>query len=225
MARHRRSGCWNHELVTLKGGTPSRAICACPHRRGVPSPCCRCWWESLHKFAHLFDRVKVFFCMCTQGVTEHVLSASTHTSSALLARDFPFTSPLEMTLCAWVHSKGSRGIAIGPDGLEVGPASSCAPENRSHHLSVGADFLSLKVSHHHLKLLTVCTVLVTPVVVAANDISLGKLIVGHLGEEGVPICLGTSATDLGIETEAGKKQMCNLSKETHMERQTQGQES
>ena len=39
----------------------------------------------------------------------------------------------------------------------------------------------------------------------ANDKSLGKLIVGHLGEEGVPICLGTSATDLGIETEAGKK--------------------
>ena len=39
----------------------------------------------------------------------------------------------------------------------------------------------------------------------ANDKSLGKLIVGHLGDEGVPICLGTSATDLGIETAAGTK--------------------
>ena len=39
----------------------------------------------------------------------------------------------------------------------------------------------------------------------ANDKSLGKLIVGHLGDEGVPICLGKSATDLGIETAAGKR--------------------
>ena len=39
----------------------------------------------------------------------------------------------------------------------------------------------------------------------ANDKSLGKLNVGHLGDEGVPICLGTSATDLGIETAAGKR--------------------
>ena len=39
----------------------------------------------------------------------------------------------------------------------------------------------------------------------ANDRSLGKLIVGHLGVEGVPICLVTSATDLGIETAAGKR--------------------
>ena len=39
----------------------------------------------------------------------------------------------------------------------------------------------------------------------ANDKSLGKLIVGHLGDEGVSICLGTSATDLGIETAAGKR--------------------
>ena len=31
----------------------------------------------------------------------------------------------------------------------------------------------------------------------ANDKSLRKLVVGHLGDEGVPICLGTSATDLG----------------------------
>ena len=38
----------------------------------------------------------------------------------------------------------------------------------------------------------------------ANDKSLGKLIVGHFGDEGVPICLGTSATDLGIETAAVK---------------------
>ena len=38
----------------------------------------------------------------------------------------------------------------------------------------------------------------------ANDKSLYKLIVGHLGDEGVPICLGTSATDLGIETAAEK---------------------
>ena len=36
----------------------------------------------------------------------------------------------------------------------------------------------------------------------ANDKSLEKLIVGHLGDEGVPICLGTSATDLGSETAA-----------------------
>ena len=39
----------------------------------------------------------------------------------------------------------------------------------------------------------------------ANDKSLGKLIVGHLGNQGVPICLGTSATDLGVETAAGKR--------------------
>ena len=38
-----------------------------------------------------------------------------------------------------------------------------------------------------------------------NDKSLGKLIVGHLGDEGVPICLGISSTDLGIETAAGKR--------------------
>ena len=31
------------------------------------------------------------------------------------------------------------------------------------------------------------------------------LIVGHLGDEGVTMCLGTSATDLGIETAAGKR--------------------
>ena len=30
----------------------------------------------------------------------------------------------------------------------------------------------------------------------ANDRFLGKLIVGHLGDEGVPVCLGSSATDL-----------------------------
>ena len=39
----------------------------------------------------------------------------------------------------------------------------------------------------------------------ANDKSMGKLIVGHLGDEGVPICLGTSARDLGIETAAVKR--------------------
>ena len=39
----------------------------------------------------------------------------------------------------------------------------------------------------------------------ANDKSLDKLIVGHLGDEGVSICLATSATDLGIETAAGKR--------------------
>ena len=38
----------------------------------------------------------------------------------------------------------------------------------------------------------------------SNDKSLGKLIVGHLGDEGVPICLETSATDLVIETAEGK---------------------
>ena len=36
----------------------------------------------------------------------------------------------------------------------------------------------------------------------ANDTSLGKLIIGHLAAEGVPICQGTAATDLGIETAA-----------------------
>ena len=39
----------------------------------------------------------------------------------------------------------------------------------------------------------------------ANDKSLGKLIVKHLETDGVPICLGTAATDLGIETAAGKR--------------------
>ena len=39
----------------------------------------------------------------------------------------------------------------------------------------------------------------------ANDKSLGKLIVDHLGDEGVPLSLSTSATDLGIETAAGKR--------------------
>ena len=39
----------------------------------------------------------------------------------------------------------------------------------------------------------------------ANDKSLGKLIVGHLVTDGLPICQGTAATDLGIETAAGKR--------------------
>ena len=39
----------------------------------------------------------------------------------------------------------------------------------------------------------------------ANDKSLGKLIVSHFETDGVPICLGTAATDLGIETAAGKR--------------------
>ena len=38
----------------------------------------------------------------------------------------------------------------------------------------------------------------------ANDKFVGKLIVSHLESEGVPNCLETSATDLGIETAAGK---------------------
>ena len=38
----------------------------------------------------------------------------------------------------------------------------------------------------------------------ANDKSLEKLVVGHLAAEGVPICQGTAATDLVIET-AGKR--------------------
>ena len=41
----------------------------------------------------------------------------------------------------------------------------------------------------------------------ANDKSLGKLLVGHLGAEGVPVCLGTSATDLVIEA-AEVKRIC-----------------
>ena len=39
----------------------------------------------------------------------------------------------------------------------------------------------------------------------ANNKSLGKLIVGHLVADGVPMCQGTVATDLGIETAAGKR--------------------
>ena len=39
----------------------------------------------------------------------------------------------------------------------------------------------------------------------ANDRSLGKLIFGHLGDDGVPICFGTSATDLGIKTAVGTR--------------------
>ena len=39
----------------------------------------------------------------------------------------------------------------------------------------------------------------------ANDKSSGKLIVGHLETDGVPICLGAAATDLGIETAAVKR--------------------
>ena len=39
----------------------------------------------------------------------------------------------------------------------------------------------------------------------ANDKPPGKLIVGDIGDEGVPFCLGTSATDLGIETAAVKR--------------------
>ena len=40
----------------------------------------------------------------------------------------------------------------------------------------------------------------------ANDKSLGRLIVSHLGAEGVPTWFGTAAaTDLGIETAAGER--------------------
>ena len=39
----------------------------------------------------------------------------------------------------------------------------------------------------------------------ANDKSLVKLIVGRLAADGVPICQGAAATDLGIETAAGKR--------------------
>ena len=38
----------------------------------------------------------------------------------------------------------------------------------------------------------------------ANDQSLVKLIVSHLGADGTPICLGAAATDLGFETAAEK---------------------
>ena len=43
----------------------------------------------------------------------------------------------------------------------------------------------------------------------ANDKSLGKLIVGHLGHEGVPICLGTSATRPADRNRSGEKEMCS----------------
>ena len=39
----------------------------------------------------------------------------------------------------------------------------------------------------------------------ANDKSLSKLIVSHRETDGVPFCLGAAATDLGIETAAGKR--------------------
>ena len=39
----------------------------------------------------------------------------------------------------------------------------------------------------------------------ANDKSLGMLIVAHLVADGVPMCQGTAATDLGIETAAGNR--------------------
>ena len=53
----------------------------------------------------------------------------------------------------------------------------------------------------------------------ANDKSVGKLIFGHLEDEGVPICLGTWDRNRG-----GKKMLCSQPMETNMERQTQGQE-
>ena len=56
----------------------------------------------------------------------------------------------------------------------------------------------------------------------ANDKSLWKLIVSHFGTDGVHICLGAAATDLGFET---SKEMCRMSVETQMERQAKGQES
>ena len=58
----------------------------------------------------------------------------------------------------------------------------------------------------------------------ANDESLGKLIVSHLETDGVPICLGTAATDLDRNC-SGEEEMCGKPMEAHMERQAKGQES
>ena len=59
----------------------------------------------------------------------------------------------------------------------------------------------------------------------ANDKSLGKLVVKHLETDGVPICLGTAATDLGIETAAGKRRCAASQWKRILERQAKGQES
>ena len=59
----------------------------------------------------------------------------------------------------------------------------------------------------------------------ANDKSLGKLSVGHFGDEGVPICSGTPVTDLGGRNRSGEREMCSKPMETHMERQTMDQKS
>ena len=58
----------------------------------------------------------------------------------------------------------------------------------------------------------------------ANDKSLEKLIVDHLAADGVLICQGTAATDLGIETAAGKK-MRIPPMDTHLERKAKSEES
>ena len=59
----------------------------------------------------------------------------------------------------------------------------------------------------------------------ANDKSLGKLIFGHLGNEGVPICFGDISHGSGDRNRGGEKEMCSQPMEPNMERQTQGQES
>ena len=62
--------------------------------------------------------------------------------------------PLEMTGGAlvggfpWPRASGSNGQEAGPALLECAQGLH-APENRSHHLRVGTDFLSVKVYHHH----------------------------------------------------------------------------
>ena len=53
----------------------------------------------------------------------------------------------------------------------------------------------------------------------------GKLIVSHLGAEGVPICLGATATDLGDRNCSGEEEMCGKPMETHLERHAKGEES
>ena len=59
----------------------------------------------------------------------------------------------------------------------------------------------------------------------ANDKSLGKLIDGHLGAEGVPTCLRRSSDRPGDRSCSGEEEMCGKPMKTHLERQTNGQES
>ena len=59
----------------------------------------------------------------------------------------------------------------------------------------------------------------------ANDKSLGKLIVGHLGDEGVLHLFRDISHRPGDRNRSGEKEMCSKPMETHKERQTESHES